>query len=329
MLHDKKMAMFYILDILKEYSDENHLITQQDIIDKLHNIYGIDIWRKTISTTIRLLDEYNFEIKHTPKQGYYLVERKFDENEIKYLVDAIYSSKTIPGNIAKELSKKLYSELSRYKQKEYHYLYKSIEINRNKNLEFFLNIEIINEAIQEGKKITFEYMSYDENGKLIKRRNGFKYKVSPYFLINNFNKYYLLCNIDRFDNHANFRVEYMCNVKKIDDKIKPYKNVTTMGPNFNISKHINDHVYMFGGKLINASIELLNKNAITYVLDWFGNNARVYKNDDKLLASIKTDEDAFYYWALQYQDNIKILSPENIILKVRESLERNLKKYDL
>ena len=160
-MSDKKMAMFYILDILREYSDENHLLTQQDIINKLHNINRIDIERKTISNTIKLLNNYDFDIINIPKKGYYLGERKFNDNEIKYLVDAIYSSKTIPGNIAKELSKKLYSDLSKYKQKEYHYLYKSTEINRTKNLNFFLNIEIINEAIHEGKKITFEYMSYD------------------------------------------------------------------------------------------------------------------------------------------------------------------------
>ena len=31
-MFDKKMAMLYILDIMKEYSDENHLLTHKDII---------------------------------------------------------------------------------------------------------------------------------------------------------------------------------------------------------------------------------------------------------------------------------------------------------
>ena len=38
-MFDKKMAMFYILDILKEYSDKDHLLKQKDIINKLHDIY--------------------------------------------------------------------------------------------------------------------------------------------------------------------------------------------------------------------------------------------------------------------------------------------------
>ena len=37
--YNKKMAIFYILDILKEFSDSDHLLTQKDIINKLHDIY--------------------------------------------------------------------------------------------------------------------------------------------------------------------------------------------------------------------------------------------------------------------------------------------------
>ena len=96
-MFNKKMTLLYILDILREYSDENHLLTQQNIIDKLKAIYLIDIERKTISSTIDLLIEYGYDIIKNPSGGYYLNERDFNENEIKYLIDALYSSKSIPG----------------------------------------------------------------------------------------------------------------------------------------------------------------------------------------------------------------------------------------
>ena len=325
-MFNKKMTLLYILDILREYSDENHLLTQQNIIDKLKSIYLIDIERKTISSTIDLLIEYGYDIIKNPSGGYYLNERDFNENEIKYLIDALYSSKSIPGSEAREISKKLYSKLSKYEQKDYSYLYKSTEVNRVENKDVFLNIELINEAIKQRKKITFEYLSYDENGKLSTRRKGYKYKVSPYFLINNFNKYYLLCNIDRFDNHANYRVEYMTNINILDEDIKPYKEVMTLGEKFDITKHINDHIYMFGGKLITAQIEILNKSAITYVIDWFGNNARIYKDNDTIYAYIKSDDKAFFFWALQYQEHIKVISPEEIVNKIVKTMDKNLKK---
>lgn len=326
-MFNKKMAMLYILDILREYSDENHPLTQKDIIDKLHSIYLIEIERKTISTTIQLLIDYGYDIIQIPTKGYYLYSREFDITEIKYLVDAIYSSKSIPGNEAKKLSKKLYSTLSRYDQKDFNYLYKSAEINRSQNTDIFLNIELINEAIKLGKKISFDYLSYDEKGELTNRRNGYKYIVSPYFLVNNFNKYYLIANIEKFKNHNNYRLEYIRNIEILNDNIKPYKDVETMGENFNITKYINDHVYMFGGEIITTKIEILNKLAISYVIDWFGNNARIYQENDKIIAEIKSNDDAFFYWALQYQDNIKVLSPKKTVKRIISCLEANIKKY--
>ena len=327
MMYDKKKAMLYILEILKNYSDENHLLTQKDIIDKLRNIYHIELERKTISTTLELLIEHDYDIIHEEKGGYYLGERDFNDNEIKFLVDAIYSSRTIPGKEAAALTKKLYSYLSEYQQKDYQYLFKSTEINRINNNEFFLNIALIQEAIKNKKKISFQYLEYDEKGNFTMKRNGYRYKLSPYFLINNFNKYYLLGNIKWFKNHVYYRVEFMTNIEILDDPIHPYQEVETMGKTFDINKHINDHIYMFGGPTINAEIEILDKRAVTYVYDWFGKNAKVFSKDDKLMARIKSNDQAFFYWALQYQDNIKILSPQSMIDKVVDSLEKNIQKY--
>ena len=326
-MYDKKMALIYILDILKEFSDKNHLLTQQNIINKLHDIYLIDIERRTVSTNIELLIEHGYDIVKGFSGGYYLNEREFDENEIKYLIDALYSSKSISGFQARNISKKLYSLLSKYEQKDYSYLYKSTEINRSTNNELFLNIELINEAIKNKKKISFLYLSYDENGKLSERRDGYRYVVSPYFLVNNFNKYYLICNVPWFDNHANYRIEYMKDIIILDEDIKPYKDVVSLGEKFDITKHINDHIYMFGGNVINSKIELLDKNAITYVIDWFGNNARIYKDNDKLYANIKSNDNAFFFWALQYQEHIKVLSPIDMVDKIVKTLEESIQKY--
>ena len=79
-MFDKRNAKFYILEILREYSDENHLLTQQDIIDKL-KAYQIDMERKTVATNLQLLQELDYDVVIT-KKGCYLGEREFDETEI-------------------------------------------------------------------------------------------------------------------------------------------------------------------------------------------------------------------------------------------------------
>ena len=182
-MYDKKMAMFYILDILKEYSDKDHLLTQKDIINKLYDIYLIEIERKTIASTIELLIEYGYDIVKIERKGYYLNEREFDESEIKFLVDALFSSNVITSNNAHSIIKKLYSSLSKYDRKDFTYVYKVKDVNRTKNNNVFLNIELINEAIKNNTQRAFNYLQYNQEGKLIKRKEGKLYFVSPYYLI--------------------------------------------------------------------------------------------------------------------------------------------------
>lgn len=333
-MFDKKMAIFYILDILKEHSDENHILTQKDIIEKLKIEYNVEIERKTISSTIELLTEYGYDIvRGEGNKGYYLGERDFDETEIRFLIDAIYSSKAITGEQALKLSKKVYKGLSKYEQKDYSYLYKSTELNRTENKAMFANIDIITEAIKNRKKITFNYNQYNAKGELERVNKQYKRKVSPYFLVNNFNKYYLLSSSGKFKNHRYNRVEYMTDVEILDEDIRDYSEVETMGPNFDISKHINEHVYLFSGDTIHAKIEILPNeygdinSTITYVLDWFGKNARVYEDDGKVYATIKSNKNAFIYWALQYQEYVKIISPSEVVDSFVEIITKSLERY--
>ena len=49
----KKLALIRILDILKFYSDVNHPLTQEEIIDYLESDYGIVIERKAVGCVAR------------------------------------------------------------------------------------------------------------------------------------------------------------------------------------------------------------------------------------------------------------------------------------
>ena len=47
----KKMLIINILDILKKYTDENHRLSQKDIIEILNKEYCMKIDRKSVSAT--------------------------------------------------------------------------------------------------------------------------------------------------------------------------------------------------------------------------------------------------------------------------------------
>ena len=328
MLQEKKIAIFYILEILKEYTDIDHPLTQAEIGQKLNMIYHIELERKSIAANLQILSEdLNFDINKCQGGGYYLGERELDETEIKFLIDAIFSSKIIPGKEAHTLAKKLSNNLSKYKRKDYNFIYKSEDISRTSNKELFYNIDIINEAIKNNKMISFKYLDYDELGNETERYDGFRYKVSPYFMINNIGKYYLVGKYYKYDNHTNYKMDYIKDIKIEDESLTPIKDVKTLGEKFKISEYINNHVYIFGGNVINAKLELISNAAVMVLRDWFGKQARIVKENDKRYAYIKSEGRALFYWLLQYQEDVVVVEPKELREKVINRLKKTLERY--
>ena len=97
--------------------------------------------------------------------------------------------------------------------------------------------------------------------------------------------------------------------------------------NFDISKYINDHIYMFGGDIIEAKVEVIADFGIIHVKDWFGDSARIRKENGKTYAYIKSDDKALFYWALQYQEYVIVLEPYSLKQKIINTLGKSINNY--
>lgn len=95
---NKKMLNMLILEILKEYTDAEHRLTQQEIIDLLKLNYGAECDRRS-------LKDMGYEI--ATERGCYLAERDFDDAELRMLIDSVLFSKNLSGTQAKRLIEKL------------------------------------------------------------------------------------------------------------------------------------------------------------------------------------------------------------------------------
>lgn len=321
---NKKLLIIYIYEILKEYSDENHLLTQKDIINLIKQIYDMDCERKSVGNNIDFLIDLGFDIIKVPHKGCYLGERVLEPSEVSFIIDSLFSSKSISGKQAKELSTKLSNLLSKYQRKRYNYIYKAEQVNRTNNKELFYNIEIIQEAIEKNKKISFNYVRphYSEENTLK------TYVINPYFLINSQGRYYLVCNFDYYDEIANYKVDFIKNIKILNNEQKPLNNLKGYENGIDISKYINEHVYLFGDKTVNATLKLSDENALTYVVEWFGENAKIYKKENTFFADITSSEKALIYWCLQYGESVELLFPKQTRDKIKSILDKVNKKYD-
>lgn len=329
MIQNKKGSILLVLKILEEYTDDNHYLTQPQIATKISQLYGIDLERKAIGSSLQLLEELDYDIVKGPKGGFALLSRTFDPSEASFLIDAIFSSKSINGKEAKRMAEEVSSCFSKYQRKDYSYIYKSNEINRSKNKTALYNVSIINEAISKGKRVGFQYLTYDKNGNEIYRNDGYEYIVSPYYLINNYGRYYLLCNYrEKYRPLQLFRIDKMANIVIKDDwPIKQLKDLKDGPKDFSIAKYLNEHVYLFNEEVIDAKIILDGEWAIEIVKDWFGDNAKIHFKDEKIIATIKGDEKALYYWIMQYSDCVTVLSPLSLVEKIKKRLIDATRRY--
>lgn len=323
---DKKLLILYILDILKKYTDDNHSLTYSQISEKLKQDYNVTPDPKTVSRTVSSLISYGADIKKHGNSGCSIVGSKFDSSELSFLIDAIFSSKSISLGHAQDLIKSLMSESSIYEQKRYDYVFKADDISRNDNKAFFYTIDTITRAIEENKQVSFTYNEFMTNKKTKMRFDGKEFIINPYFMINNRGKYYLVCNYYKYDTLANYKIECISNIKILDTPIRPLNDLQDT-KDFDIGKYVNEHIYMFSGDTVEATIKLANQKTINDVIDWYGNDITVKEKDDGLYVSLKVNEQAFLYWALQYGMNVEIIKPVTTKKKYVEMLKVILNKY--
>lgn len=319
-LNSKKMTIVYILKILQEFSDEEHLLTQQDIIKKIYSIYGVECERKSVGANIDCLIDFGYDIVKQ-KNGCFLASRDFDQSEISFLVDAIFSCKAINGKQAKDLSQRLSKNLSIYQRQKYKYLFKTEEVSRTNSKELFLNVEIISEAIEKGKKIVFNYKKASKN-------EDKRYFVNPYFMYNNQGRYYLVCGFHQKSGLANYKVEKISNIQILEEDLLPIKEVEGYENGIDISKYINENIYAFGGKATKATLRLYSNNMLDYLLEWFDSNTIIYEKEGVLFAEVVANENALVYWCLQYGDNVELISPQKTRSEIKKIIEVMKSRYD-
>lgn len=326
--YSKKSSIILVLEILRHFSDETTFLTQNEIATKIYEQYGLKLERKSISASLKTLEELGHDIIYKKGHGVALVERMFDDSEAKYLIDLVFSSRSLSGSHALGIVNKIKNTLSIKENANYEYVENSKEINRTQNKEVFLNIEIINEAIKQNKWVGFKYMTYDENGQPTFRFNGYIFHASPCALVSSQGRYYLLAYRYKYNNVNSYRIDYIKDIYIMEERERIPLNELDEFKNYeNITQYINDHIYMFGGPIIDATLEIFDPHTLIYIYDWFGKNATFYKEDNRMFLKIRSNGNALFYWLMQYSHLVKILAPKSLQEKVVQAAKEIIEKY--
>lgn len=322
----KKLALIRIWQILKEYSDCDHTLTQDDIAQHLVGEYGIVIERKAISRNISLLKEAGIEIE-SRRAGSYLAERAFEDSELKLLIDGVLCSKHITAKHSKDLIDRLCGLSNKFFRSHVKNVYSVNEWSKTDNQALFYNIELVDIAIEQNRRIAYDYNKIGIDKKLHKS----SYQVvSPYQLILHNQRYYLMAYSEFWGNMVFHRLDRITNMKISHKKATPIRSVPGYENGIDYKELSSAMPYMYSDTP--EWIKLIADACIVdQIVDWFGTDVRMstLEDQDKVSVEIKASPNAMEHWAMQYINHVEIISPESLRNRIKEALESGLSKYKI
>ncbi len=322
---NKKMLNMLVLEILREYSDQEHRLKQQEIVRLLKSNYDMDCDRRSVKNNVMYLKELGYEI--FMEGGYYLSEKEFEDAELRMLIDSVLFSRSLTQKQAKTLIEKLKGMSNKYFSTKVKHVSNLPELYHGDNKQLMYVVDTINEAISQHKKISFVYNRYGSDFKLHPKREE-KYIVNPYQMVTNKGFYYLIGNYDKYDNISHYRLDKMTCVEMLAEKVKPQNQVTGLEQGLDLPKHMAEHIYMFGGESVAINV-IVDENIISELVDWFGKDFYVIgkRRNNQVLVRVKCNEQAFFYWALQYGPYVEVLEPVSLRSRIAETVREMNEKY--
>lgn len=321
---NQKLKILYIIDILKRYTDENHLITTREIIQRLE-AYDIKAERKSIYNDIETLRKYGYEIilSKSP-MGYYLADYVFELPELKMLVDAVCASKFLSEKKSQQLIKKLENFTSKYEAKRLERQVYVADRVKTVNENIYYNVDNIHEAIQENVKIKFKYLEWNDKKNLVLKKNGSEYLVSPISLVWNDENYYLVAYEEIEKNIKHYRVDKMKDIVLLEEKRSDESEHIKFDP----AKFSKKTFGMYGGENIKIGLEF-PKHMIGVMLDRFGNDIPVIKTDeDRYKTTVDVVKSSqFFGWLTGLGRGVRLLGDEAVLNEYKKYLEDILKEY--
>ena len=312
-----KQRPFRLLKYLYENTDEEHPISTTELV-RIFVAEDAHAKRKTVKDDMDVLVGEGFDVVTVRgrNNSFFLGTRKFELPEVKLLIDAVSSSRFISAEKSEILISKLTDMVSRHQaEKVCRHLYTAEHVKAD-NKQIYYIVDAVTDAINEGKKIRFQYFDYDGKKEKCLRHDGAEYSVSPYALVWDDSHYYMCGYSDAKQMIVNYRVDRMCNTEIKDEK------AVALPEGFSMDDYVRKQFHMFAGDETEVVLECRD-DMMKYIIDQFGEEVETRKvSEDTFQAKVHVaDSPTFYGWVFPFEGKIQIVEPEEIREKYRSMVK--------
>lgn len=278
-MQPQKVNMFYLLELLTECSDEDHVLTTNEILELLRERYGVKLERRSVYSYVNTLMFLGIDIAayEGSGKGYYLRSGYFTEEEIRMLIHGIYLAPECGRGDMRVLTDKLQRFLSGYKRRSYRGLTESKQ-SSGVSKEIYARLF---DAVCEGSCISFLYPEYTlKDGHIKKNMTRHECGVDN---INAENGAAAICGGRRFF------TEFMEDVSVTD---KPYRRAED-------AENAEDIIVKCSEELLGAVIEEFGARVLT-------------SRNGKFTAVIAESAERFMPWAMANMSRCEVIEPVSL-----------------
>jgi predicted DNA-binding transcriptional regulator YafY len=321
---NQKLKILYIRDYLEKNSHEDHPVRASELIYILEHDHNILCERKTIYSDIEALKDFGMDIVSIPGKngGYYLASRNFELPEVKLLINAVQSSRYLTEKKSKELIEKLCDQCS---IQDAGLVRRDVRVSgrvKSMNESIYYNIDAIQDAISQGKQISFRYFDWGIDGQRHYREKT--YTASPYGLCQDSENCYLLAWSQRHG-ITSYRIDRMSHIQILPENRIPCPELT--GAAFN--EHANRLFQMYSGEIVNVKMQF-EKDFANVVIDRFGKDTMLIPEPDGIHFNFTVPvalSPMFFSWLIGFGDKARILYPQKAIDACKELCREVLTQY--
>ena len=317
-----KRKLPILAKLLLERSDEEHPISRQEMQEELER-WGLGAERKSIYDDMEQLRELGLDVQSRRGKGggWFIGERDFQLAELKLLVDAVQSSRFLTKRKSDALIHKLEGLTSVHQARQ---LQRQVYVDRRvktMNESIYYNVDKLQGAIANNKVVTFRYFEYNAQRERVFRREGARYKLTPYGLIWDSENYYLAGWDELRKEVRHYRVDKMADITVTGMKGHPQGDWTAEG-------YTRKHFGMYSGAPCRLRLRCENRLA-GVLIDRFGLEvALIPDGEEHFTASVDlVVSPPLWGWLFGLGPGVEVLSPDWAVDEFAARLEQAAALY--
>ena len=119
---------------------------------------------------------------------------------------------------------------------------------------------------------------------------------------------------------SHYRVDRISDICLLETPVKDPRQVQGLEQGLDLSQHMAEHPYLFAGESVRATFRA-KKHLLNDLEDWFGPAANYFHETESALdVTVKVNQEAMFYWALQYAPFVEVLEPAALRQRVGRAL---------